>query len=204
MTPAPYAIFAATASNLSGTLPTVQLSGTVANNQLANNGITINPGAGLSGGGLVALGGSTSLTIPSGGVNNAMLANPSLTITAGAGLSGGGTVALGGSTMLANNGVFSVTGSADITASPSSGNVVLSDNATQRQHLQHHRQARWRRWFRRRGCDVEREFESAVHHRSTIGIAFILAAASTGFLHDYGAGNGNLFAEATLTRETSH
>jgi hypothetical protein len=38
-----------------------QLSGTLANSQLANSSITVNPGTGLSGGGEVALGGSTTL-----------------------------------------------------------------------------------------------------------------------------------------------
>ena len=61
LTPAPYAVFAAAAGNLSGTIPASQLSGTVANSQLANHSITITPGTGLSGGGAVALGGSTTL-----------------------------------------------------------------------------------------------------------------------------------------------
>jgi hypothetical protein len=100
LTPAPYAIFADTASNLAGTLPTAQLngfipatqlSGLVNNNQLANNAITINPGAGLSGGGLVALGGSTILN---------------------------------------NTGVLSITSGADVTASTVNGAVTLGDNAT--------------------------------------------------------------------------
>ncbi len=68
--PTPYAIFATTSGNLSGLLPASQLSGTVGNAQLANNSITVNVGAGLSGGGTVALGsmmmlnnaGVTSLT----------------------------------------------------------------------------------------------------------------------------------------------
>ena len=58
---APYAAFADTASNLNGTLPVSQLSGTVPNSQLANNSVTVNAGIGLSGGGLVALGGATTL-----------------------------------------------------------------------------------------------------------------------------------------------
>jgi len=130
LAPAPYAIFASTASNLSGTLPTAQLSGTVLNSQMASNAITVTAGSGLSGGGPVALGGGTSLMIPSGGVSNAMLANASLTISAGPGLQGGGPVALGGSTTLTNAGVLSVTGNADITAMLTSGNVILGDNAT--------------------------------------------------------------------------
>jgi hypothetical protein len=89
--PAPYAIFANTASNLSGSLPAAQLSGPVLNSQLANN---------------------------------------SLTVAAGTGLSGGGLVALGGSATLNNAGVLSVTGNADITASPTSGNVMLGSTAT--------------------------------------------------------------------------
>jgi formylglycine-generating enzyme len=60
-TPTPYAIRANSASNLLGTLPTAQLQGVVANSQLADNSITINPGVGLKGGGTVALGGSTTL-----------------------------------------------------------------------------------------------------------------------------------------------
>ena len=61
LTPAPYAIFANTASNLSGTLPSSHLTGTVGNAQLANSGVTITAGTGLTGGGAVALGGSTTL-----------------------------------------------------------------------------------------------------------------------------------------------
>jgi hypothetical protein len=60
--PMPYAIMANSASNVLGTLPTAQLSGTVANGQLANNAITVNAGPGLLGGGAVPLGGATTLT----------------------------------------------------------------------------------------------------------------------------------------------
>ena len=61
LTPTPYAIFANTASNLLGTLPAAQISGTVGNGQLANSAITVSAGTGLGGGGAVALGGSTTL-----------------------------------------------------------------------------------------------------------------------------------------------
>ena len=61
LTPTPYAIFANTSSNLSGTVSAAQLNGTVGNSQLANSSITVNAGAGLSGGGTVALGGTTTL-----------------------------------------------------------------------------------------------------------------------------------------------
>jgi hypothetical protein len=62
LTPSPYAIMANSASNLLGPLPAAQLSGTIANGQLVNNSLTISTGPGLSGGGTVALGGSTTLT----------------------------------------------------------------------------------------------------------------------------------------------
>jgi hypothetical protein len=62
LTPSPYAVFANTASNLSGTLPAAQLSGAVGNGQLADSSITVSAGPGLTGGGTVALGGSTTLS----------------------------------------------------------------------------------------------------------------------------------------------
>ena len=61
LNPAPYAIFANTASNLSGTLPAAHVSGTLLNAQLANNSVTVTAGTGLSGGGSVALGNSITL-----------------------------------------------------------------------------------------------------------------------------------------------
>ena len=61
ITPTPYAIFANTASNLSGALPASQLTGAVGNGQLANSSVTVNAGAGLTGGGPVPLGGATTL-----------------------------------------------------------------------------------------------------------------------------------------------
>ena len=51
LTPTPYAIFASTANNLSGTLPVAQLSGLILDNQLNHSAVTYNPGPGLSGGG---------------------------------------------------------------------------------------------------------------------------------------------------------
>ena len=59
--PVVYAIFANTASNLSGTIPATQLSGALGNSQLANNSINVTAGVGLAGGGAVALGGTTTL-----------------------------------------------------------------------------------------------------------------------------------------------
>jgi hypothetical protein len=72
----------------------------VTNAMLANPSLTVKAGTGLSGGGSVALGGSTSLSIASGAISNSMLANPSLTVTAGTDLTGGGSVALGSSVAL--------------------------------------------------------------------------------------------------------
>jgi formylglycine-generating enzyme required for sulfatase activity len=66
--PTPYAIFANMASNLSGSLPVAQLSGTVGNSQLASNSITITAGTGLTGGGTVPLGGSITLNATGSGV----------------------------------------------------------------------------------------------------------------------------------------
>lgn len=61
LTPTPYAIAAGRATTLTGLLPTEQLIGTVGNGQLANRTVTVNAGTGLSGGGVVALGDSTTL-----------------------------------------------------------------------------------------------------------------------------------------------
>lgn len=55
---------------------------------LENDSVSVTAGSGLSGGGSISLGGSTSLS----------LTNDSVTINAGAGLTGGGSVALGNST----------------------------------------------------------------------------------------------------------
>jgi hypothetical protein len=100
ITPTPYAIFANTASNVSGTVSAAQLSGTIPAVQL---------------GGTVA---------------NGQLANSSIIVNHGPGLSGGGTIALGGSTTLTNAGVLAVAGSSNITASTVSGTVTLGDTAT--------------------------------------------------------------------------
>ena len=107
-------------------LSAANLTGSVANGQLANSSLSVNAGAGLTGGGSVALGGATTLAIANGAVTPAMLASPSLIINAGSGLSGGGTIALGGSTTLANAGVLSLTGGGGVTVSAASGNVTLN------------------------------------------------------------------------------
>ena len=112
LSPMPYALYALNvdAANISGLTAGSGLSytggqfsissGAITNAMLANPSFIVNAGSGLSGGGLVNLGGTTTLSIPSGGISNAMLVNPSVTITAGSGLSGGGAANLGGSTTL--------------------------------------------------------------------------------------------------------
>ena len=143
LTPTPYAIFANTASNVIGVVSASQLTGQVGNNQLANNSITITAGTGLSGGGTVALGGSTTLNnsgvtalTGGGGVTvsassgSVTLGSSPITVTAGTGLSGGGTVLLGGSTTLNNSGVTALTGGGGVTVSASSGSVTLGSTAT--------------------------------------------------------------------------
>jgi hypothetical protein len=89
----------------------------VTNSKLANPSLTVSAGSGLTGGGSVALGGSTTLSIATAGVTNSMLQNSSLTVATGAGLSGGGTVALGGTLSLSNTGVLSVGAAAPLTSS---------------------------------------------------------------------------------------
>lgn len=61
LTPVPYALMSAGASNLLGTLPATQISGAVLNGQIANSFITVSAGTGLSGGGAVPLGGAVAL-----------------------------------------------------------------------------------------------------------------------------------------------
>jgi hypothetical protein len=92
LTPAPYAIFANTASNLSGTLPAAQLSGTVSASQLADSSITVTAGTGLSGGGTVALGGSITLNATGTGGSGVVSVTGNSDITAS---TVGGAVTLG-------------------------------------------------------------------------------------------------------------
>ena len=99
ITPAPYSIFANSTSNLLGTLPASRLTGAVGNSQLANNSITVNAGAGLTGGGTVPLGGSTTLN--NGGILS-VTGNADITAS-----TSGGAVTLG-ATASSVNGVNSL------------------------------------------------------------------------------------------------
>ncbi|HTV39900.1 MAG TPA: tail fiber domain-containing protein [Candidatus Sulfotelmatobacter sp.] len=107
LTPIPQATFANNASNLLGavsatqlsgpvpsgdltSVPAASLTGPVQNSQLANSSITVNAGTGLSGGGAVALGGSTTLN--NAGVT-ALTGGDGVTVSAS---SGAVTLGLGG------------------------------------------------------------------------------------------------------------
>jgi excisionase family DNA binding protein len=69
---------------------------TLANGALQNSSLTITAGTGLTGGGLTALGGSTSLAVAYGSTaGTAVEGNTGVTVTAGTGLSGGGSITLG-------------------------------------------------------------------------------------------------------------
>lgn len=71
-------------------------TGVVANNDLANSSLTVTAGTGLIGGGLTALGGSTSLAVAYGSTaGTAVEGNTGITLTAGTGLAGGGSITLG-------------------------------------------------------------------------------------------------------------
>jgi len=116
VTPVPYAITAKGVSNLLGTIATVQLTGAVGNNQLANSTVTVNAGTGLGGGGAVALGGSTTL-------NNvgvlSVSGNADITVA-----TMNGAVTLGDTATDANTGSTLV--KRDASGNFSAGNVTLS------------------------------------------------------------------------------
>jgi hypothetical protein len=118
LTPAPYAIFASTSSNLSGTVNVAQLIGNVRNNQLANSSITVNAGVGLGGGGVVALGNSTTL-------NNAGV----LSVSGNADITAsivGGAVTLGDTATSADTASTIV--KRDVSGNFSAGSVLLAGN----------------------------------------------------------------------------
>jgi hypothetical protein len=54
-------------------------SGAVTNDKLANSSLTVSPGTGLTGGGSVSLGGSTTLGVADGGIGTTQLAGGSVT-----------------------------------------------------------------------------------------------------------------------------
>jgi hypothetical protein len=120
LTPAPYAIFAAGASNLNGTISASQLTGSVLNSQLAHNSITVNAGTALSGGGTAALGGS--VTLNNAGVT-ALTGGGGVTVSASS-----GSVTLGSTATSANtaNAIVSRNASGNFSA----GSLTLAGNLT--------------------------------------------------------------------------
>ena len=104
------------AHTASTTIPTTALSGTITNAQLTNNSITVTAGSGLSGGGSVTLGGTTTLT--NAGVTN-IVAGTGITVNAAT-----GSVTINST---ATGGVSSITGTTNqVIASASTGAVTLS------------------------------------------------------------------------------
>lgn len=121
-------------------LATTDLPTGIPNANLANSSLTINAGSGLSGGGLVSLGGATTLSLTSS----------SITINTAGSLTGGGVVALGGTITLTGTtsgtvtsvgltvpSIFSVTGSPvtssgtlAITSNTQSANLIYAGPAT--------------------------------------------------------------------------
>lgn len=74
---------------------TIAISG-LANSALSNSSLTVGAGTGLSGGGSVSLGGSTSLAVAYGSTaSTAVQGDTAISVTAGTGLSGGGSIILG-------------------------------------------------------------------------------------------------------------
>ncbi|MEO8105504.1 MAG: hypothetical protein ABI602_04175, partial [Candidatus Saccharibacteria bacterium] len=68
----------------------------VTNAKLLNSSLTVSPGTGLSGGGAVSLGGSTTLNVSYGSsAGTAVEGSTTLTVNGGTNLTGGGTVTLG-------------------------------------------------------------------------------------------------------------
>jgi hypothetical protein len=137
LTHTPYAIFANTASNVSGTLPAGQLSGVVGNSQLANNSITVGAGTGLGGGGTVPLGGSTTLT--NAGVLS-VTGNADITVS-----TVGGAVTLGDTATSANTasaivardgsgnfsaGSLTLAGNLNLPATTTSAGIIYSGGST--------------------------------------------------------------------------
>ncbi len=102
---------------------------TLANAALQNSSLTVTAGNGLSGGGAVSLGGSTSLAVQYGSsANTAVQGNTQLTVTAGTGLTGGGTITLGsGGTATLN---LDIDGLAAVTTVDSGDYLALYDTST--------------------------------------------------------------------------
>jgi len=84
--------------------------------ELVTDSVTVNAGSGLTGGGTFSLGGSTTLS----------LTNDSVTVTAGDGLTGGGNVSLGGSTTLDHDGTADTIDGYDIQKNGTDGTGIIN------------------------------------------------------------------------------
>jgi fibronectin-binding autotransporter adhesin len=85
------------AGNATGTLSIARIANSsLTNAKLANSSVTVTAGSGLSGGGAVALGASTTVSVQYGSTaGSAVQGDTQITLTAGTGLAGGGTITLG-------------------------------------------------------------------------------------------------------------
>jgi parallel beta-helix repeat protein len=109
--------------------------GNVTNAKLANSSLTVTAGNGLSGGGAVSLGSSTSLAVVYGSTTNtAVQGNTAITLTAGTGLSGGGSITLGAGGSSTLNVVYgsiantAVEGNKTLTCASGTGNLTGGGN----------------------------------------------------------------------------
>lgn len=105
-------------------------NGNVTNAKLQNSSLTVTAGAGLSGGGLVSLGSSTSLSVVYGATaSTAVQGNITLTCPSGAGnLSGGGnTITLGSGGTCSN---VTITSSPTFTTSITSPQLILTGSGS--------------------------------------------------------------------------
>ena len=94
-----------TGGGTSGAVSLGIATGGVTNAMLQDSTVLVNTptGSGLTGGGLLRLGGNLTLSIPTSGVTNGMLQNPSISLNVSptSGLTGGGPTALGSATSIA-------------------------------------------------------------------------------------------------------
>ena len=179
--------------------------GSIANGDLTNSGVTVTAGTGLSGGGLVALGGTVSVSstlgvaidsseITDGTVTNTDLANSSLTVTAGNGLTDGGSISLGGSASLniasANGGIvvnandiaLTVAASADgisVTTSSGSGLEIASTGLALLQGCSDSQILKWNETSDTWGCaaDATGGGSSSMDDAYNIGSTVVVDAA---------------------------
>jgi len=117
-------------ANASGLLvPATSVTGSLSNNQLTNNSITLIAGSGLSGGGIVTLGQAITLNANVTGNSNQLLANNGIggfsNITVGSGLSLSGSTLSGGSVVAVttNNQSGVITSISNSTTTP---NITIS------------------------------------------------------------------------------